>query len=69
MSKCAKSPFGAFFIRPKKDPGCPISRSFFARCGIPRLFAPDLFATTTFSAACLALVYVFFYLQKGRGLG
>ena len=30
------------------------SRSFFARCGIPRLFAPDIFTTTTLSAACLA---------------
>ena len=47
-------PSGAFFHRPKQDPGCPTSRSFFARCGIPRLFAPDIFATTPFSAACKA---------------
>jgi|SRR5580658_4802015 hypothetical protein len=25
-----------------------VSRSFFARCGIPRLFAPDFFAAETF---------------------
>ena len=31
-----------------------VSRSFFARCGILRLFAPDFFAAETFSAACLA---------------
>src|SRR5580658_10928513 len=55
------SPFGAFFICPKKDPGCPISRSFFARCGIPRLFAPDFFEAETFSAACLAAEVRFFH--------
>jgi hypothetical protein len=29
-----------------------VSRSFFARCGISRLFAPDFFVAETFSAAC-----------------
>ena len=31
-----------------------VSRSFFARCGIPRLLAPDFFAAETFSAVSLA---------------
>ena len=37
-----------------------VSRSFFARCGIPRLFAPDFFAVETFSAACKAATWTVF---------
>jgi hypothetical protein len=36
---------------PTRDPGCPISRSFFARCGIPRL-SPQTLNSTKKSEGC-----------------